>query len=148
MVSTRRSLYDSDLVAWCDRTADLLRQERWAEIDAETVAEELEALGRSERRALRSFLKVLLMHHLKWEYQPEKRTRSWEASIRNSRQEIRELFQDSPSLRRHFEESFEGCYQVARDDAAFETGLEIERFPFVCPEDLRAIVEQETGYVL
>ncbi|NJN24331.1 MAG: DUF29 domain-containing protein, partial [Acaryochloridaceae cyanobacterium RL_2_7] len=111
MSSTDMSLYDLDLVAWCDRTGQLIREGRWSEIDRDNLAEEIEALGRSERRALRSLLRVLLMHHLKWEFQPEKRTRSWEMSIRNSARELRELFEDSPSLRRYFEDCFERCYQ-------------------------------------
>ena len=86
------------------------------------------------------------MHRLKWEFQPEKRSRSWEASIRNARNEIRELFKDSPSLRRHFEEHFEDCYQSAREEAAFETELDLSSFPITCPSQIREIVEEETEF--
>ena len=142
MISTETSLYELDLVAWCDRTGQLIREERWSEIDRENLAEEIESLGRSERRALRSYLKVLLMHHLKWKFQPDKRTRSWEVSMRNSAREIRDLFEDSPSLRRYFSECFESCYQQAREDAAFETSLDLSAFPQVCPLTLKSQVEE------
>ena len=92
------SLYDKDFYTWFFQTADLLRQGRLAEIDAVHVAEELEDMGKRERRTLESHIRNVTLPLLKWRYQSDKRTPSWRKSIRNERLEIQALLQDSPSL--------------------------------------------------
>lgn len=125
--------YDQDLIAWAMKNAALLRAGRLDEIDAAHIAEELEDLGKSERRALGSHLRNLVMHLLKWEHQPERRSGSWRSSIDNARAEIAEIVEDSPSLRPIAKERLEKDYALARKNAISETGLPPDAFPTRCP---------------
>ena len=92
------SLYDEDFYEWILTTAALLRQRRFADIDIAHLVEELEDMGKRERRALKSHIRNVILHLLKWRYQPDKRSPSWRQSIRNGRIEIHEILRDSPSL--------------------------------------------------
>lgn len=83
--------YDKDFYAWAAENASLLRRKKFDEIDIGNIAEEIESMGRSEKRSLISHLRVLILHLLKWEYQPELRGNSWKSSIRNARYSIKEL---------------------------------------------------------
>ncbi|MGK7896613.1 MAG: DUF29 domain-containing protein [Xenococcus sp. (in: cyanobacteria)] len=127
------NLYERDYHLWLIHTAKLVAENRFAEIDIVSLAEEIEDMGRSEKRAIRSNLRVLLVHLLKYKYQPDKRSNSWRATIREHRLRIKEAFQDSPSLKRYFDEVFDECYHNARASAADETGLEIATFNTQCP---------------
>ena len=127
-----KSLYEKDYIAWLEQTASLLRQHRFNEVDIEHLLEEIEDMGRREKRAARSQLTRLLMHWLKWQYQTEKRSNSWLFSIKEARKQIERLLRDSPSLKNHLYETFEMCYRDAREDAADETNLPIESFPVNC----------------
>ena len=97
------------------------------------TAEELEAMGRSQKSAIESNLRILLMHLLKYKYQSDKRTNSWLFTIREHRKRLRNDFKNSPSLKRYFLEVFPECYQDARELAADETGLSINTFPIESP---------------
>jgi hypothetical protein len=99
-----KKLYENDYLEWLDRNIKLLKKSRLSEVDLENIIEELESLGRSEKTVLRSNLTVLLMHLLKWDYQPEKRSNSWRYTIIEQRRRILDAFEDSPSLKRFFEE--------------------------------------------
>jgi hypothetical protein len=138
-----RSLYDRDFLAWLEEQQQHLRSEDWTQIDRENLLEELEALGRSEQRELGSYFQVLLMHLLKWEYQPENRSRSWATTIANCRDQIEDCLEDMPSLTRNFQDPvwMEKYYRRARRDAAKETGLSIDRFPEACPFDVSQIFQ-------
>lgn len=125
--------YDQDLIVWAMKNAALLRAGRLEEIDATHIAEELEDLGKSERRALGGHLRNLVMHLLEWEYQPERRSGSWRSSIDNARAEIAEIIEDSPSLRPIAKERLEKDYALARKNAISETGLPPDVFPTRCP---------------
>lgn len=127
------TLYDQDLYAWAKDNADLLRQGRFSEADMEHIAEEIETMGRSERRALESRLEILLAHLLKWRHQPERRSRSWRYTIEEQRRKILRLLRDNPSLRPKLPELFADSYLDAILYAARETGLEKDRFPETCP---------------
>jgi hypothetical protein len=149
-VSTKSSLvvpgstgatYEQDLYEWAVENARLLRERRFSEIDAANIAEELEDMGKSERRALFSHLRNLLLHLLKWQYQPERRGTSWTLSIRNTRDEIEIVLQDSPSLRDAAAQSLETAYAKARSYAATETGIAEETFPRECPYSLEQILD-------
>ena len=124
--------YDQDFFAWAMDTAKLLRAGRFAEVDIAHVAEELESMGKSEKRELVSRLTVLLAHLLKWKYQPAKRTRSWQNTILTQRMDIQELLTDSPSLRSVLEHSIAVAYKKAVLYAENETGLDTGTFPAVC----------------
>ena len=91
--------HDEDFYAWTQEQARLLRSGEFTQLDIENVAEELEGMGRSDKRALESRLEVLLMHLLKWRVQIEHRSGSWSATIRDQRRRIQKLLRDSPSLR-------------------------------------------------
>jgi hypothetical protein len=133
-LKTRPSeLYEQDFVRWTEDQAAALRAGRLDALDLENLAEEIESLGRRDRRELKSRLAVLLMHLLKWREQSDRRTGSWESSIRTQRGEIEEILADSPSLRREVRASIAAAYPRARRNAADETGLPLDSFPETCP---------------
>jgi hypothetical protein len=127
--SSLSHLYDRDYYLWLSKTVKLVREEKLSELDLIHLIEELEDMGRSEKRAVESNLVVVLMHLLKYQYQPQKRSNSWKVTIREHRRRLRKLFQNSPSLKPYFEEVFLECYQDAREQACDETGLPLEIFP-------------------
>jgi hypothetical protein len=127
------ALYDEDFYAWTREQARLLREGALSEIDAENIAEELECMGKSNRRELRSRLIVLLMHLLKFRFQADRISPSWRITIRRQRDEINALLADSPSLRPMVAEMLARLYEKARQDAIDETGLPDAIFPPECP---------------
>jgi hypothetical protein len=134
------TLYERDLYAWAMRNAALLRAGRWGEIDRMNIAEELESMGRSERRALGSRLAVLLMHLLKWRYQPERRGRSWRATIQEQQRQVARLLGDNPSLRPELPTLMADAYIDAVLMAIAETGLDEATFPATCSFELEQIM--------
>jgi Domain of unknown function DUF29 len=136
-------LYDRDYYQWLDVTATLLSEGRLNELDVPNLLDELEAMGKSQKRAIESYLKVLLLHLLKWKYQPGMRSGSWRSSIRNSRLGISDRIEESPSLRELPELILEKCYGVARSNAADETGLDRSVFPEVCPFTLVELLQED-----
>lgn len=133
------NLYESDFYAWTQRQAALLRGGRYAEIDFEHLAEEIEDMGKSEKRTLESRLEVLLMHLLKWQFQPDYRGKSWMLTIKEQRIRLAEHLQDNPSLKAALAPSVEKVYKLAVLGAERETGLEI--FPPNCPYALEQIFD-------
>ena len=128
--------YDQDIVAWAHEQAVLLRSGQLAALDREHLAEEIEAMSASERRELRNRLKVLLQHLLKWQYQPERRSRSWLATMLEQRDSIEDVLKTSPSLQRTFAYELEAAYSSAVRYAAEETGQDARAFPVTCPYSL------------
>ncbi len=128
-----RTRYEDDTYAWALEQATLLRSGRLDAVDAEHVAEELESLGRGEFAKLRSCLRVLVMHMLKWDQQPEHRTPSWFFSIREQRRRYHDILADNPSLRPRRDEALRRCYPDAVDWASDETHLAPDEFPRSCP---------------
>lgn len=124
---------DSDYYAWTLETAERLQTGRLGEVDLISVAEELEDMGKAQRQALASHLKVLIVHLLKWRYQPTFRGVSWRLSITNARDEIAELLEDSPSLEPKIGKLVARRYRAARSRAALETGVSEDTFPSTCP---------------
>lgn len=137
------SLYDRDFCAWAEQTALLLRSGRFSEIDLASLIDEVEDMSRSEKRALLSNTRVILLHLLKYRYQSDKRSTSWLSSIREHRTRIADAFQDSPSLRGYFSEMFDTCYQNARKQAADETSLDIVTFPAASPFTPEECLDEE-----
>jgi uncharacterized protein DUF29 len=111
-------LYEDDFYAWTVEQTRLLRAGELANVDAANIAEEIESLGRSDRRELRSRLVVLTMHLLKWRHQPEGRSTSWSGTIREQRYQIGLILDDSPSLRLFVAEALPQVYETARENAA------------------------------
>lgn len=107
--------YEADLVAWADEQATLLREGRLNEIDALNIAEEIEDVAKAERRALESRLAVLIGHLLKWKFQPSRRGKSWQATIRAQRTAIRHELKKAPSLKHTLDD--DGWLQVVWNDA-------------------------------
>jgi len=126
-------LYETDFAAWSERTAEAIRAGRWEEIDRESVAEEIEALARSDKREISSRLTVLIQHLLKWRYQPERRGASWLLTITEQRQEINGLIDDSPSLRSQPRQAFVKAYSNARVQAALAIGVPETAIPKIPP---------------
>jgi hypothetical protein len=124
------SLYETDFVAWSEKVAQLVRDRAFEQVDWENVIAEIESLGRSECHALENNLVVLLMHLLKWQYQPEWRSGSWRGSIREHRRRIRNALKDSPSLKLYLEQMFAECYQDAVEQAIDETGFPLAHGEF------------------
>jgi Domain of unknown function DUF29 len=127
------SKYDDDFYAWTQEQAEYLRAGAWGAIDAMHVAEEIEDVGNEVRHAVESHLRNLLLHLLKWAYQPERRSGSWRSSIRNARIEIEKRLARNPSLVPGLQYSLASEYLHARELAADETDLPLERFPENCP---------------
>ncbi|MDJ0532212.1 MAG: DUF29 domain-containing protein [Xenococcaceae cyanobacterium MO_207.B15] len=138
-----KELYSKDFIAWADEQALLLEQQRWDELDLVHLIEEVRDLGNRHRDALESQLTRLLMHLLKWQYQPEKRSNSWKNSIREARKQIDRLIRKHPVLRIHLEQVLEECYLDAREDASDETSLDIETFPISCPYSIQQVRERD-----
>ena len=132
-MSTRSPLYDSDFYAWSREQVGLLRTGRLAEADIENIAEEIDSIGRTEKRELISRLEVLLLHLLKWRYQPDRRGPSGEASIRVQRNRLEGHLDDNPSLKPLLPQANATAYGRARLDAVVETGLPEATFPHDCP---------------
>ena len=126
---TRRSLHDGDFYAWSLEQAALLRAGRAAEADLAAIAEEIESMGKTEKRELVSRLTVLLLHLLKWRFQPAGRGNSWRLSIANARDEISDLIADNPSLKSVLDDVTASAYRYARRKAAIETEMGEEAFP-------------------
>lgn len=135
------TLYEQDYYLWIEKTVEQLRQNQLQEIDIQNLIEELETMGRSEKRAIQSNLTVLLMHLLKYKYQPNKRSQSWRSTIVEHRRRLLILFKDSPSLKGYSQEIFAECYQDARQDAATETQLKVSVFPDECPFNLEVVLK-------
>lgn len=145
MLSKRSAPYEADLAAWAEAQAQALRAQRFHELDLEHLAEEIEDLAKSDRRALESDLIVIMAHLLKWFAQPEQRSLSWRNTIREHRRRIRAILRESPSLRRELEELAERGYSDAREKASDETELPADKFspkrPFSLDEILTGPVD-------
>ena len=117
------NLYERDYYVWLQATAQSLKNKDWGSVDLQNLIEEIESRGRSEKNALKSNLVIVLLHLLKYAYQPSKRSDSWLNSITEHRIRIELALEESPSLWNYLEEVFENCYTKARRAAATETGL-------------------------
>ena len=135
--------YETDFYQWTQQQAALLRQGEFNRVDLDlaNIAEEIESMGRGQTHSLGSYLQNVLMHLLKWRYQPERRGNSWRLSILNGRHQINRLVKDSPSLKPKVAAFIADEYQQAQKIAALETGLPLTTFPEECP----FTVEQITG---
>ena len=127
--ANRKNLYEADYLKWIETTVEKLRVRDYSSVDWENLIEEIEAIGRSERRSLESNLIVVLTHLLKWQFQPEFRSGSWKGSIVEHRRRIRDALKDSPSLKPYLQEVFTECYLDAVELASAETELPMETFP-------------------
>jgi hypothetical protein len=133
MSTKTATLYDTDFYAWANEQAALLRAGRLSEADIENIAEEIESMGRSEKRELIGRLTVLLVHLLKWHYQPALRGGSWRNTVEQQRLQLEDHLADNPSLKSQLTEAMASAYKRARVDAEHETGMLRGTFPPACP---------------
>ncbi len=140
-----KSNYDSDFYEWTQHQAAALAAGHVSELDLVNLAEEIESLGGRDRRELESRLDLLIMHLLKWRYQPERRQtgHSWRSTIRTQRRDLQRLFKQSPSLRRLVPDTIEEEYPHSRLDASEDTGLPLATFPETCPWTAEQILDGE-----
>jgi hypothetical protein len=135
--------HDTDFYSWTQEQAALLRQGRVNELDIANLIEEIEDMGRSEKRELESRLAVLLAHLLKWQYQPQRQGNSWRFTIETQRKNVRKVFQQNPGLKSASSASLIDAYDDALLIAVKETRLEPNTFPAECPWSLERILDNE-----
>ena len=134
--------YDRDLYSWAVEQAALLRAGKITEADALNIAEELDDVGNEQYDKLESALRLILLHLLKWDHQPERRSRSWYASIKVQRKHVLKVLKKNPGLKPVADEAVTEAYETARIEAALQTSLEEDRFPFDCPYSWDEITER------
>lgn len=136
-------LYEQDFYAWTVRNAELLRSGRAGEADLAHIAEEIEDMGKRERRELLHRMSTLIAHLLKWQVQPERRSRSWELTIRVQRKDLRKLVAENPSSQPFLGESLPEAYEHAVIEAMTDTGRPESDFPGSCPFTLEVALDPE-----
>lgn len=135
-------LYEQDYCLWLENTVKLLEKRELSNLDISNLIEEIGGMSRREKKALESNLEILLMHLLKYKYQPEKITNSWKYTIREHRNKIKKAFKYSPSLKVLFQNVFAECYQEAIKLAADETGLSVNTFSQECLFSLEQVLDE------
>jgi hypothetical protein len=130
---------ETDFYAWCYEQAQLLRLRRFAEADLPNVIEELEGMARHHRSALKSSYRLVIVHLLKWQYQPARRARSWEQTIVRERNNIADYEEDNATLRNDAGKLIADIYRRAAHQAARETKLPASTFPPDCPYSLEQL---------
>ena len=138
-----RAEYMRDFYSWLMEQARHVRDGRWGALDRENLAEEIESLGREQFNRLESALRVLILHILKWDHQPARRSRSWALSICQQRLELEDVLSDNPGLRPRIAEAMARAYRKARLQAIKETKLKEARFPVACPYSFEDVVTRK-----
>ena len=138
--NTALNLYQQDFFAWTEQQINYLQNQQWNQLDLAHLIEEIETLGKQQRQELRNRLSILIGHLLKWEYQPQKRSYSWLATLRVQRIDIQELINDNPSLKPYLEEALTQAYIKGLLLAVSETNLPDRTFPKNCPYSLTEIL--------
>ena len=137
------TLYDRDFYAWANEQAGLLRNGKLTQADIEHIAEEIESMGKSEKRELVSRLTILLLHLLKWQFQAPKRSKSWQNSVEVQRISLDSHLRDNPSLKSVLDSSISEAYRVARLEAENETGIDKNTFPVTCPWSFDQMIAED-----
>jgi hypothetical protein len=138
--------YDRDLYSWAVEQAALLRAGKIAEADALNIAEELDDVGNEQYDKLESALRVILIHLLKWDHQPERRSRGWRGSIEVQRNHVRKVLRKNPGLKPLIGEAITEAYKDARIEAAGEIDRDEDSFPKQCPYPLDVIMERPVDW--
>ena len=137
------NLYEKDFYVWTQENARLMRERKFSELDIENIAEEIEAMGKRDKRELISRLAVLLTHLLKWQYQADFRSKSWKSALVTHRVETERLLKDSPGLKHGLNDRTDSAYSHAKKSAAAETGLPAKTFPETCPYSQEEILDTD-----
>ena len=135
----RAPSYEADYAAWVSAQAAALQEGRFDELDIVNLVDEVESLGRSDFAGFASAIEIVLMHMLKWEVQPERRTPSWVASIDEHRSRIAQALEDNPSYKARLDDAVTRAWRTAPARAAAETNLPLKAFPKQNPFDWDAI---------
>lgn len=141
-----KDLYDKDFYAWTMETANVLKSKAFNKIDLEHLIEEIESMGASDYRELRSRLIILIAHLLKWEYQPKERSSGWKGTIIEQRMQLQGLLEQSPSLNNKVTEllgAAKSVYPKSTRIAVEETGIPRKAFPETCPYNLDQILDDD-----
>ena len=133
--------HDKDVYGWAVHTAQLLKDKKMSEVDFDSIVEEMEALGRSEKHELINRLSLVLSHLLKWKFQPNMRGHSWVYSIKEQRKQSKIHLKDNPSLKGRLDEILMDAYDVAIFKASKETSLDEQAFPSTCPYTFEQIMD-------
>ena len=139
--SKRPSLYDSDFNQWSEEQSRALANRQTGGLDWDNLAEEIASLGRSDKREIESRLNVIIMHLLKWKYQPAEHKPGWQSTLIEQRERIHKLIRESPSLREYPAQVVDEEYALARTKAAAETGMSEAAFPARCPFTMGQILD-------
>ena len=138
-----KTLYEQDFGLWAEQMADLIAAGRFGELDIENLVEEVRDLSKRERDRLLSSMRLIVHHLLKWDYQPQKRSRSWQITIQRERLNIKKYLQDSPSLKRYLNDEYlEQVYETGRLDAIAETDLDM---PVDCAYTMADVLERDVN---
>lgn len=132
--------YEEDFYAWTVEQARLLRSGEFSKIDALNVAEEIESVGRRDRRELVDRLENLIVQLLKWRSEPGARCGNWRSAILQQRFEIEHIIDDSPSLREFATQQLVEAYSDARERVVEELGLLQPDFATDCPFTLDQVL--------
>lgn len=146
MHSETITLYDADFYGWTQQQSELLRSRQLDQLDINNLVEEIESLGRQERRELENRLAVLVGHLLKWHYQPKQRSRSWFATIDDQRERIARLIKQNPSLKPYLPEAMAIAYRDGVKLFGQETGLDYRQLPQSCPFSVEQVFEEALDF--
>lgn len=135
--------YEQDFYAWTQEQAALLKAGQLNDLDITNLVEEIESMGRSEKRELQSRLTILLVHLIKWKYQPARRGRSWQLTLEGQRANCFDVLEDNPSLKSKLDDILSKSYSNARIMASRETGIDKKDFPMTCPWDYDQITDSD-----
>lgn len=137
------NLYDLDFYAWTQTQSELLRLGNWQELDIENLVEEITSLGKQQKQELRNRLGILIGHLLKWDYQPELRGKSWKATIREQRKQIKLHIQENPSLKSYLDQAVIEAYELALALVVRETTLDYQDLPMECSYEIAQILDPQ-----
>jgi Domain of unknown function DUF29 len=141
-----KTLYDQDFYLWIRTTINQLQARQFERVDLENLLEELDDMGRSEKRKIENLLIQLLVHLLKLTYWTQERGRNeghWKGEILNFRRQILREIKDSPSLKPYILEIFEECYQFARKETQVRMRLPLDTFPVIPIGSLEQILDED-----
>ena len=137
------NLYETDFYAWTLEQSKFLKEGDFKHLDITNLVEEIESLGKQQRQELRNRLGVLIGHLLKWDYQPDKRSKSWRVTIQIQRREIEDLLEDNPSLKPYLPEAIAKGYKAGLDLVVLETPLDYPDLPEACIYTVDRIFDPE-----
>jgi hypothetical protein len=142
-MSAVTTYYDQDFYAWLVHQVELLRQRRLSELDIDNLIEEIDGLSKAQRQQIVNRLAVLIMHLLKWQFVSHQRSKSWRFTIKEQRERIRLLLQDSPSLRYQLADKLVDAYGLAVLKAIKEAPQDEGKFPETCPFSLTQLLDDQ-----